>query len=251
MSDVKCTRCQKLKDKALFVNAHGRTLKMCTTCRERSRLLQNRERSRLYQQTKRSCLHTSADFHAIWNEAKNVHSFTSNRPERIDHEIHDGVDGKKCSICDAWQPIINFHKFGRSHDGYVARCKNCTKAYKHNHIARWREYQRTRRQTNPTAKLAVTLRNRMSDAIRRAKASKKSDQTLKLVGCTWTELQNHISAQFQPGMTWENHGEWHIDHIRPCASFDLTKEDEQRACFNFTNLQPLWAHENLSKGAKY
>ena len=51
-------------------------------------------------------------------------------------------------------------------------------------------------------------------------------------------------------MTWDNHGEWHIDHIKPCASFDLTDADQQRECFNYTNLQPLWAKDNLSKGAK-
>ena len=52
-------------------------------------------------------------------------------------------------------------------------------------------------------------------------------------------------------MTWENHGEWHIDHIKPCASFNLLNEDEQKKCFHYTNLQPLWASENLSKGCKY
>jgi len=52
-------------------------------------------------------------------------------------------------------------------------------------------------------------------------------------------------------MTWENHGEWHIDHIKPCSLFNLLNEDEQKKCFHYTNLQPLWASENLSKGCKY
>jgi hypothetical protein len=51
-------------------------------------------------------------------------------------------------------------------------------------------------------------------------------------------------------MNWENQGEWHIDHILPCASFDLTKEEEQRKCFHYTNLQPLWAKDNMIKGSK-
>ena len=56
--------------------------------------------------------------------------------------------------------------------------------------------------------------------------------------------------QFEPGMTWDNYGEWQIDHIIPCSYFDLTKEENQRICFNYRNLQPLWASENNKKKAK-
>ena len=52
-------------------------------------------------------------------------------------------------------------------------------------------------------------------------------------------------------MTWENHGDWHIDHIRPCCSFNLLNDDDQKQCFHYTNLQPLWAKDNLMKGGKF
>jgi hypothetical protein len=71
-----------------------------------------------------------------------------------------------------------------------------------------------------------------------------------LIGCSVPQLRKHLEAQFTEGMTWDNHGEWHIDHIKPCASFDLTDAEQQLECFNYTNLQPLWASDNLSKGAK-
>lgn len=57
-------------------------------------------------------------------------------------------------------------------------------------------------------------------------------------------------SKFQKGMTWENHGDWHIDHIKAIATFNLLDEDEQKKCFHWSNLQPLWADENISKGDK-
>jgi hypothetical protein len=65
------------------------------------------------------------------------------------------------------------------------------------------------------------------------------------------QLRQHLEAQFTDGMSWDNYGRdgWHIDHIRPCASFDLTDPEQQRQCFHYTNLQPLWAADNIRKGA--
>lgn len=74
---------------------------------------------------------------------------------------------------------------------------------------------------------------------------------MELLGCTLEEFKSHIEKQFDDKMTWENYGAyWHVDHIIPCASFDLTKEDDQRRCFHYTNMQPLEAHANMRKGAK-
>ena len=72
-----------------------------------------------------------------------------------------------------------------------------------------------------------------------------------LVGCSLDDLRVHIEKQFSEGMTWKNKGKWHIDHIRPCASFDLTDPEQQKQCFHFSNLQPLWARDNLRKAARY
>ena len=79
---------------------------------------------------------------------------------------------------------------------------------------------------------------------------KKSKLTQELVGCTIEQLWVHLEKSFKKGMTKENYGLWHVDHIVPCASFDLTDLNQQAKCFHYTNLQPLWAYENLSKGAK-
>lgn len=76
---------------------------------------------------------------------------------------------------------------------------------------------------------------------------------MQLVGCSVTDLKKHLEKQFQPGMSWDNWGNdgWHIDHIRPCSSFDLTDPAEQVKCFHYTNMQPLWATDNLKKGSTW
>ena len=80
---------------------------------------------------------------------------------------------------------------------------------------------------------------------------KKSKKTQELIGCTIEQLWIHLESKFQKGMTKENYGLWHVDHVRPCASFDLTDPKQQAICFHYTNLQPLWAIDNLKKGAKH
>lgn len=70
------------------------------------------------------------------------------------------------------------------------------------------------------------------------------------LGCSAPELVAHIESQFAPGMSWDNRGEWHVDHIRPLASFDLTDPAQRLEACHYTNLQPLWAADNIAKGAR-
>ena len=79
----------------------------------------------------------------------------------------------------------------------------------------------------------------------------KSDKTLELLGASVTFVKKYLESLFQPGMSWDNYGEWHVDHIIPCASFDLNDPEQQKKCFHYTNLQPLWAADNIAKGARY
>ena len=113
-----------------------------------------------------------------------------------------------------------------------------------------RKYVHYRYKTDPTFRLKFLLRARLKMALREQNA-RKNTKTFDLVGCSIKELKNRRETQFQEGMAWNNYGEWHIDHIRPCSSFDLLKIEEQKKCFHYTNLQPLWAKDNLRKGDKY
>lgn len=112
-------------------------------------------------------------------------------------------------------------------------------------------YSTKRHRENPRLKVEGNLRNRIWHTIKRA-GSNKAGHSMDLTGCDRETLLSHIASQFTDGMTWDNYGlhGWHIDHIKPCASFDLSLESEQRKCFNYTNLQPLWAGDNLRKGSK-
>ena len=108
------------------------------------------------------------------------------------------------------------------------------------------EYERKRLQTDMNWVLKKRLRNRLRQAL---KGISKSKSTMELLGVPHMDfLKTWIECKFKEGMTWENRHLWHIDHIKPCSSFDLTKAEEQAKCFHYTNLQPLWASENLSKG---
>jgi hypothetical protein len=105
-----------------------------------------------------------------------------------------------------------------------------------------------RRKIDPNFKMLGILRSRIYGAL---KGTRKLAKTEVLLGCTIQEFRMHIQSKFKTGMNWENHGQWHVDHIRPCRSFDLSIESEQRKCFHFSNLQPLWASENLRKQGKW
>jgi hypothetical protein len=80
----------------------------------------------------------------------------------------------------------------------------------------------------------------------------KSKHTMELLGCSIEEFKIYLEKQFTKGMNWGNYGKkgWHIDHILPCASFDLTDPEQQKKCFHYTNLQPLWAEDNYKKKDK-
>lgn len=106
---------------------------------------------------------------------------------------------------------------------------------------------RERYATEPEFKIMRSLRVRIKRVLR-FQSAKKLRTTLELTGCSPAHLRAWLEFWMKPGMTWENHGDWHIDHKKPCASFDLSKVEEQRKCFHYTNLEPLWAEDNLKKG---
>ena len=111
------------------------------------------------------------------------------------------------------------------------------------------EYRFRRYHSDLQFKLTCVLRDRVSSVL---KGTSKGGSAVKDLGCSMEELKKHLESQFKPGMTWENYGlkGWHIDHIIPLKHFDLTDREQFLKACHYTNLQPLWAKENISKGSK-
>jgi hypothetical protein len=123
------------------------------------------------------------------------------------------------------------------------RSRDSSKAYYH--ANKRAIYNRTK--ANPSKIIKMRLARRLWKF---ARNGHKIDSMRAIVGCSFEFLKEWIEARFLPGMCWSNYGEWHFDHIIPCASFDLTNPNEQKKCFHYSNIQPLWAGDNLRKSAK-
>lgn len=111
-----------------------------------------------------------------------------------------------------------------------------------------RERHAIRSKIDPDYMMRIALRSRVEYALKYQKAD-RYDHMANLVGCSIQELHNYIESKFTSDMTWDNYGVggWELDHIIPCSYWDLTDEVQQRECFNFSNLQPMWAAENRRK----
>ena len=130
-----------------------------------------------------------------------------------------------------------------------------------NNISTRRRYHK-RIASDPRYKMKTVIKNRFTSIVtrylKRGLSISNKESVKNLIGCSWEDFCSHIEKQFKPGMSWENHGKiskesktWNIDHIVPCAAFDMTDPAQQSKCFHFTNLQPLWALENMIKSNKY
>lgn len=109
-------------------------------------------------------------------------------------------------------------------------------------------YTIKRRKNDVNFKIKSVLKKRLFELVKNNKRGK----ILNVLGCSYEELKKYLESKFTEGMSWDNYGVkgWHIDHVIPCAVFDLTKKEAQEFCFNYTNLQPMWGHDNKIKGGK-
>ena len=196
---------------------------------------------------------------------------------------------KVCKGCDVSKPIFEFYFGGGYYHGkcktcekeqhkkwakknvnhlrkYLRRlyhtnpkhrktCIECSRNYRHNpnnkqRIKQTKQEWAVKHRKNPKNRILSNLRRRVLFVL---KGQQKSAHTPDLIGCSREYLIKHIESQFKPGMSWKNYGKWgwNVDHIIPCKVFNLSNPEEQRKCFHYTNLQPLWWKDNYQKGSHY
>lgn len=213
-----CPKCKKLKENSEFNKHKGRAEGLFYCCR----LCQSAYKREYYQNNKEFI-------------NKNVKEYSKLNPDKV----------KKCRKLSRKRRLKRIPNYEKRQ---YQKHKEQIKLHQKNNRSKITSYERNRRKVDLNYKLTRYLRTRLSVAL---KGNPKLKTTIKLIGCSIEFLKEHLEKRFKSGMTWDNYGLWHIDHIRPCASFDLSKPCQQHKCFHYTNLQPLWAEENLKKSDKF
>ena len=169
-----------------------------------------------------------------------VKKFNENNPEKIRAQKRKWAENNREKIRTQKRKYRENNR-----EKILARQRKYRENNKEKIMATQRKYKKRKVATCPKFRMVRCLRARLRAALR---GKNKSASTMALLGCTVRHLKKHLEKQFVEGMTWNT--AFHIDHMVPCASFDLSDAEQQRRCFHFTNLQPLFASENRSKGNK-
>lgn len=229
---------------------------VCTKCgveKELSEFNRNGKKKNGYRCTCRECDHMAGvryrEEHLEEKRRKGREYYWDNREKRLQYQ----EDHKEEANARKYKYVQN------NPEKRLAQSKK----YYHTHKDKRKEYEIANREeinrkkkeymnTHPEARIAHNLRTSMWRSIT---GRSKKGRMLLLVGCEWSFFLKHIESQFTEGMKWDNYGNkkgmWTIDHIKPLVSFDLTREDQQKAAFNWRNCMPMWFEKNASKSAYY
>tara|TARA_B100001094_G_scaffold196438_1_gene190375 strand:- start:754 stop:1440 length:687 start_codon:yes stop_codon:yes gene_type:complete len=200
--------------------------------------------------------------------------------KRKEYRFNEGIEEKYCIKCDTWQPLKAYSKDKNKWDNLQSRCRicanvNCKKRYhelmkteesrerlraqnRKSHKKRRMNgkisayenaYRKKRRKEDPAYRTKAYIRTRIWHCFNK-NGVKKTAKTSELMGCTPEFLNAHLEKYFDDNMSWENRGEWHIDHVIPCCAFGATIE-EQKILHWYGNLRPMWSTDNLIKNGTY
>jgi len=221
--------CKDCINKKVFVNDSERICNKCNIKKSLQNFNLNNKKLNKYDHTCRDC-------------QKEVYKNYTNKLK-----LNNNNNEKNCKICDTCnieKSFENFYLLYKKINIYESSCKKCC----YDKITNKNKQQKKERYKNDIEyKIKCCLRSRLKDALHN---NYKIISSIKLIGCSIEYFKNWISYQFEDWMSWENYGEWQLDHVKPCASFDMTKIEEQQYCFHWKNYRPLSKELNNSKGDK-
>ena len=242
----RCSKCgcTKVQEQYFSINKKGQYMKTCIPCREKSKQYKkdNKEKTKQYYQDNKEKILEKVKTNSLGNkERKKVYDkeYNSINQDKIKvyriqyyeenkEKIQQYCEENKDKIRQRHRQYCKDKRHHCEHDTQKAHCKVCS-PYGH-------------------------LRQTVAGHIRYALKSEKSKHTIEYLGCTIAEFRKHIESQFKPDMTWDNHGTWHIDHIVPIkfkADGQPPTMENVIERLHWTNTQPLWALENISKGNRF
>jgi len=270
-----CTHCNIEQDITLFANKRN----VCKSCRNKQYVLCRQRKSELIDynditKTKKcivcyeehNILQYSRDKNrkdGYYNICKKCDSIKRKEEyqERKNRVVDIILTHKICHTCKINKTISKFKQTLNSKDGYFQICTDCRpnnwtkekqreseKKYVNNNREKFREKWKKQGQ-NINRRIRDSLNHRISEMLLKIGHSKKN-KTVDYIQCDKEFLKKWFEYLFEEGMNWENYGEWHIDHVIPCSSFNLSNEEDQKKCFSWKNLRPCWAKENIIKGGK-
>ena len=260
----KCGRCKTWRLPESFLNPKGRKLKTCQSCRDRAKATRQRNKCP-HNRRKTRCKDCGGsqicEHNRIRTQCKECGgaSICKHKRQRSQCKECGGASicehnrrrnrCKECggaSICKHNRERRKCKECGGSqiceHNRLRSHCKECGGASICKHNRRRRECK----ECDPIGHLSSIVQKRCRSALK----SKKSKRTMEYVGCTIEEFKAHISSQFKEGMSWDNHGKWHIDHIIP-LKYNNPSIEETIERLHYTNTQPLWATDNIAKGNRF
>jgi len=228
-----CTKCKINKNESEFHKDKYRSDGLANQCKECriEKIIEWNNNNKEYRKKVR----------ARWYKKNREREIEKTRVYNATHKEEKIVYGKQYRIDNSY----NLKEYDRNRYR-----KNKKKKLEYNKI-----YENKRLKEDPNYKIARNLRRRLRDAL---KSGYKIGSAVRDLGCSTLELKKRFESMFylhpttNAQMTWENYGNgWHIDHIVPLSSFDLTDREQFLKACHYTNLQPLWAEENLKKGSKH
>ena len=282
---MKCNGCNKEFPESCFISNRGLKTTNCLNCRQRYNKSKEKHKEKQLESTntwKENNSEYVSFMNTLYNQTKDMptderkllteklkkengyENQVVGKPSnhRKEHYTKDDIVGKDCSISGCgWKPLTDFNYDINKWDKLRTTCKSCMIEQRKKNRDKNNINYNKRMASDPEFRIRETLKTRLHGALKYQNNTKK-DNTVKYLGCTIEYFKKFIEEKFTDDMTWDKHGYYydnnnekqmgfHLDHIIPCAAFDLTKEDEVYLCFYYKNYQPMWGKENISKWAKF